>query len=44
MISPLVVGIVRPVGMPFMAIALVVALWFFDRPAKPGPVTATNTG
>ncbi len=44
MISPLVVGIVRPVGMPFMAIALVVALWFFDRPAKPGPVTATDTG
>ncbi len=34
-ISPLVVGIVRPLGMPFMTIALVVALWFFDRPAKP---------
>ncbi|MEO7938408.1 MAG: DUF599 domain-containing protein [Burkholderiaceae bacterium] len=34
-ISPLVVGIVRPIGMPVMALALVVALWFFDRPAKP---------
>jgi len=33
-ISPLVVGIVRPLGMPFMAVALVVALWFFDRPAR----------
>lgn len=34
-ISPLVVGIVRPWGMPFMTVALVVALWFFDRPARP---------
>lgn len=34
-ISPLVVGIVRPVGMPLMTLALVVALWFFDRPAQP---------
>lgn len=33
-ISPLVVGIVRPLGMPFMTVALVVALWFFDRPAR----------
>lgn len=33
-IAPLVVGVVRPIGMPFMAVALVVALWFFDRPAK----------
>lgn len=33
-ISPLVVGIVRPLGMPFMTVALVVALWFFDRPAQ----------
>lgn len=38
-ISPLVVGIVRPIGMPFMTVALVVALWFFDRPARP-PVAA----
>jgi hypothetical protein len=28
------VGVVRPIGMPFMAVALVVALWFFDRPAR----------
>lgn len=34
-IAPLVVGIVRPLGMPFMTVALVVALWFFDRPAAP---------
>ena len=34
-ISPLVVGIVRPIGMPFMTVALVVALWFFDRPPRP---------
>ena len=33
-ISPLVVGMVRPLGMPFMTVALVVALWFFDRPAR----------
>lgn len=33
-ISPLVVGIVRPLAMPFMTIALVIALWFFDRPAQ----------
>lgn len=39
-ISPLVVGIVRPIGMPFMALALVVALWFFDRPAKPAAATS----
>ena len=39
-ISPLVVGIVRPVGMPFMTIALVIALWIFDRPAKPLPPEA----
>ena len=32
--SPLVVGIVRPLGMPFMTVALVIALWFFDRPAR----------
>ena len=43
-ISPLVVGIVRPVGMPFMAVALVIALWFFDRPAKPTPGTVSNIG
>lgn len=36
-ISPLVVGIVRPVGMPFMTVALVIALWFFDRPARVTP-------
>ncbi|MCW5644923.1 MAG: DUF599 domain-containing protein [Rhodoferax sp.] len=33
-IAPLVVGIVRPWAMPFMTVALVVALWFFDRPAR----------
>ncbi|MEO7937132.1 MAG: DUF599 domain-containing protein [Burkholderiaceae bacterium] len=33
-ISPLVVGMVRPLGMPFMTVALVVALWFFDRPPR----------
>ena len=33
-ISPLVVGMVRPLAMPFMTVALVVALWFFDRPAR----------
>jgi len=33
-IAPLVVGIVRPLAMPFMTVALVVALWFFDRPAR----------
>ncbi len=41
-ISPLVVGIVRPLGMPFMAIALVVALWFFDRPARFTPSSAAS--
>jgi hypothetical protein len=43
-ISPLVVGIVRPVGMPFMAVALVIALWFFDRPAKLENSTTTISG
>ena len=33
-IAPLVVGIVRPLAMPAMTVALVVALWFFDRPAR----------
>ncbi len=33
-ISPLVVGMVRPLGMPFMTVALVVALWYFDRPPR----------
>lgn len=33
-IAPLVVGIVRPLAMPLMTVALVVALWFFDRPAR----------
>jgi len=33
-IAPLVVGLVRPLAMPFMTLALVVALWFFDRPAQ----------
>jgi len=42
-IAPLVVGIVRPVGMPFMTVALVVALWFFDRPARMAD-TAAPTG
>ena len=34
-ISPLVVGIVRPLGMPFMTVLLIIALWFFDQPARP---------
>ncbi|MCB1999862.1 MAG: DUF599 domain-containing protein [Burkholderiaceae bacterium] len=33
-IAPLVVGIVRPLAMPAMTVALIVALWFFDRPAR----------
>lgn len=33
-IAPLVVGIVHPLGMPFMTVLLVAALWFFDRPAQ----------
>jgi hypothetical protein len=41
-ISPLVVGIVRPLGMPFMTVALVVALWFFDRPARVFASEASN--
>lgn len=36
-ISPLVVGMVRPLGMPFMTVALLVALWFFDRPPRRVP-------
>ncbi len=42
-ISPLVVGMVRPLGMPFMTVALVVALWFFDRPPRsPTAMELTN--
>jgi hypothetical protein len=32
--APLVVAIVRPPAMPFMTVALIVELWFFDRPAR----------
>jgi hypothetical protein len=35
MVAPVVVGIVRAPAMPAMTVALVVALWFFDRPARP---------
>lgn len=43
-ISPLVVGMVRPLGMPFMTVALVVALWFFDRPPRsPTALELTNS-
>jgi hypothetical protein len=39
-ISPLVVGIVHPLGMPFMTVLLITALWFFDRPARPSVAVA----
>ena len=38
-VAPLVVGIVRPLAMPAMTLALVVALWLFDRPARLPPAT-----
>jgi hypothetical protein len=42
MVSPLVVGIVRPLAMPLMTVALVGALWFFDRPAPLPPVESAS--
>ena len=33
-VSPLVVGIVRPLAMPAMNVAMIVGLWFFDRPPR----------
>ncbi len=40
MIAPLVAGIVNPLAMPPITIALVVVLWKFDRPAKIAVVVA----
>jgi hypothetical protein len=34
MVAPIVAGIVNPIFMPGMSIALVVVLWYFDRPAQ----------
>ncbi len=39
-IAPLVVGLVRPLAMPAMTVALIVALWFFDRPLRLPPPAA----
>lgn len=32
--APLVAGIVNPLLMPVMTVALVIVLWYFDRPAR----------
>jgi hypothetical protein len=34
MVAPLVAGIVNPLLMPALTVALVVVLWYFDRPAR----------
>lgn len=36
MIAPIVAGIVSPLAMPPMTIALVIVMWHFDKPAQPG--------
>ncbi len=43
-IAPLVVGIVRPLGLPAMTVGLVVALWFFDRPARKDATDSATAG